>query len=119
MGRPNTSGPGPHIELGMRARKAFNDVGLINGEPYKKVAKMLNMNESSVGKLFNGVNGAAYETLVLICKHTNCNFEWLATGRGEQQYSLTGTAIDISSVPPEKREAVRKIVSEVIKSFQE
>lgn len=117
MGRTNTSGPGPHIELGSRARKAFENAGF--GEySLEKIGSKLGLTAGAVGKLFNGHNAASYETLVKICMLTHVNFEWLATGRGNMIYSLTGSTIDISSVPSEKQEAVRTIVKEVIKTFQ-
>jgi transcriptional regulator with XRE-family HTH domain len=115
MGRKNESGPGPYIELGSRAKKAFENAGY-GDESLEKLGSKIDLTAGAVGKLFNGHNAAAYSTLIEICKVTNVNFEWLSTGRGPMIYSLTGSVIDISAVPPEKREAIRNIVTEFIRS---
>jgi hypothetical protein len=115
MGRKNESGPGQYIELGLRAKKAFENAGY-GDESLEKQASRIDLGASALGKLYNGHNAAAYSTLIAICKVTNVNFEWLSTGRGPMIYSLTGSTIDISGVPLEKREAIRNIVSEFIRS---
>jgi phage repressor protein C with HTH and peptisase S24 domain len=115
MGRPNQSGPGKYIELGLRAKKAFENAGY-GDESLEKQADRIDLTAGALGKLYNGHNAAAYSTLIAICKVTNVNFEWLSTGRGPMIYSLTGSTIDISAVPVEKREALRNIVNEFIRS---
>jgi phage repressor protein C with HTH and peptisase S24 domain len=115
MGRKNQSGPGQYIELGLRAKKAFENAGYGN-ESLEKQGTRIDLTAGALGKLYNGHNAAAYSTLIEICKVTNVNFEWLATGRGPMIYSLTGSTIDISGVPIHKREALRNIVSEFIRS---
>jgi transcriptional regulator with XRE-family HTH domain len=115
MGKPRTLEKGPHWEFGDRVKEAFANAGY-EGASYEKIGKMIGLNASAVGKIYNGHNAASYETIAKIAKVTNANFEYLATGRGKLVYSLTGSIIDISDVPAEKRDTFRAIVQEMIKT---
>lgn len=115
MGRKRTLEKGEHHELGDRIRKAVENAGFGDLSQEKMGAK-IGVNASAYGKLLNGHIAGSYETLRNICLVTNCNFEWLATGRGQMVYSLTGGIVDISEVPPEKRDAFRVVVQNLIKT---
>lgn len=115
MGRTRTRAKGDHQELGERVRKAVENAGFGDLSQEKMGAK-IGVNASAYGKILNGHIGCSYETLKAICLVTNCNFEWLTTGRGPMVYSLTGGMIDISDVPAEKQPAFRAIVQDMIKT---
>lgn len=115
MGRKRTLEKGPHHELGARVRKAVENAGF-GDLSYEKMGAKIGVNASAYGKILNGHNACSYETLRAICLVTNVNFEWLATGRGQMVYSLTGGLIDISEVPPAKQEALKAAVREMIKA---
>jgi transcriptional regulator with XRE-family HTH domain len=114
MGRRNTSGPGPNIDLGLRVREAFR-IGGYGKLNLEKMGAKIGMTAAGMGKLLNGHNAATYDTLRQIAIVNNVNFEWLATGRGEARYSLTGgKRIDITRIPPEKLPGVLKLIDDVI-----
>lgn len=115
MGRKRTLALGDHHELGERVRKAVENAGF-GDLSYEKMGAKIGVNASAYGKILNGHNACSYETLRNICLVTNCNFEWLCTGRGQMVYSLTGGVVDISEVPPEKREEFRAVVQGMIKT---
>lgn len=115
MGRKRTIEKGPHRELGERVRKAVENAGF-GDKKQEWIGEKIGINASAYGKILNGHNACSYETLRNICLLTNCNFEWLATGRGQMVYSLTGGVVDISEVPPEKREEFRAVVQGMIKT---
>jgi transcriptional regulator with XRE-family HTH domain len=69
--------PTNHIVIAKRIRKAIKNGGLTESE----FAKKINIHKSSLSKYLAGHHAFSYEMLQGVMKFTNCDANWLLTGK--------------------------------------
>ena len=78
----------------------------------EKFGERIGITKSSVSLLESGKNNPSAQTLKLICKEFNINYDWLVTGEGNQEKDIDidfgDMCADIGINDPKAREAIAK-----------
>lgn len=67
----------------MTLSERIREIRISSGDTQTKFAKKLSISRSAVSKIESGENTPSSQTIALICKIYNINYQWLVNGNGE------------------------------------
>ena len=67
----------------MTLSERIKEVRTSSGDTQTKFAEKLSISRSAVSKIESGENTPSSQTIALICKIYNINYQWLVNGNGE------------------------------------
>ncbi|RHK39933.1 XRE family transcriptional regulator [Anaerobutyricum hallii] len=69
--------------INMTLSERIKEVRTSSGDTQTKFAEKLSISRSAVSKIESGENTPSSQTIALICKIYNINYQWLVNGNGE------------------------------------
>ena len=108
--------PTPHIAIAKRIRKAIKNCGLTESD----FAKKIKIHKSSLSKYLAGRHAFSYEMLQGVVKYTDCDANWLLTGKPNQSHDSKSRKVKnpTKSMTESQKDQLIETQGKLIKSME-